>query len=90
MPVQIRHILENILPCVLHVTTYTMSIQLGQLMHKIACATLMTNLSHFCCNWTRVDQDHLHITRPQCLHTYAAYCSGFTMVSHQVAYTKLC
>ncbi len=73
MPVQIRHTLEHILPCVFHVTEYTTSIQLGQLMHKIACEILMTNLSHVGCNWTRIDQDHLDVTRPQCLQTFTTY-----------------
>ena len=78
MPVHIRHILEHILLCILHVVKYTMSIQLGQLMHKIACATLMTNLSHIGCNWTGVDQDHLNVTRPQCLQTDTAYTQDFS------------
>ena len=53
-----------------------MSFQLEQLMHKIAYATLVTDLSHVSCNWTRVDQDHLDITCPQCLQTYTAYAEG--------------
>ena len=53
-----------------------MSFQLEQLMHKIAYATLVTDLSHVGCNWTRVDQDHLDVTCPQCLQTYTAYAEG--------------